>query len=159
MDTKDQWGRTSRFSIDKKNFGRMKRTSLTAMGILGQFQRNVLLAVYQTINLRNVSINCIYVNYVNCKSVGHLAKVCYKNKNHYVSVEEYYEFINMFKIERVVEDSKPIMIKVQIEKKEIEMEIDSGARVSILPKEVYETILSHVKLEHTNSKLKRIMGL
>lgn len=33
-----------------------------------------------------------------CKSVGHLAKICDKNKNYIVNVEENEEIINMCKV-------------------------------------------------------------
>ncbi|XP_050440039.1 radial spoke head protein 3 homolog B-like [Adelges cooleyi] len=60
------------------------------------------------------------------------------------------EVINMFKVEKVMHDSKPIMVKVLIEEKEIEMKVDSGAGVSILPKDVYDRTLPYVKLEQKN---------
>lgn len=73
--------------------------------------------------------------------------MCNTNKNNFLSVEENDEVINMFQVERIIEGNKPIMIKVFIERKEVEMEVDSGAGVSILPKEIYETVLPNIKLE------------
>lgn len=60
----------------------------------------------------------------------------------------------MFKIERIIRDTKPFMKKVYIERKEVDMEVDSGTSKSTYHKYVYEIILLNIKLKCINITLK-----
>lgn len=87
-----------------------------------------------------------------CKTKGHLAKVCksrksnYKVKsNNYVSSEETQElsmdFVNMFNLSKI-NFCKPFIIKMLVNGVPLEMELDTGAGVSVLPEGILKNKLT-----------------
>lgn len=109
--------------------------------------------------------NCRYKQYICkvCKKKGHLATVCkYNKQTHGVNVVnsdkvEQEEIIDMFHLDNT-EIVKPIYILLEIESIPIQMEIDSGAGVSILPEHVYLSKFCNIKLLPTLVKLRAYDG-
>ncbi|XP_023248186.1 uncharacterized protein K02A2.6-like [Copidosoma floridanum] len=111
---------------------------------------------------------CRYKSYKckGCHEVGHLVKVCKnKNSNNFVEEEErddasnsdesFSDIYNVKYVVKVTRREPPVEVEVTIAKRKVLMEIDSGAALSVIPIDVYESRLSHCKLE----KCDRILRL
>jgi hypothetical protein len=93
-----------------------------------------------------------------CKRVGHLAKVCRsKQTTNYIeqnseevedteTPESYLHTLGMHNVPTTNGCSNPVEITVNIDGKDIAMEVDTGAAMSIVPQDVYQSKLSHLEL-------------
>lgn len=114
-------------------------------------------------DLQNLNTKCRY-----CDNPGHLEKVCFKKqrdigsgKIHYVDVEDdnaesgndcsyllHFDYSDVNKI-----TVEPIIVKPKIAGVEIPMEVDTGAAVSIIPKETLDRYLKKYKLLYSDARL------
>lgn len=112
---------------------------------------------------RHLNTKCRY-----CGNPGHLEKVCFKKqrdigsgKIHYVDVKDdnaesgndcsyllHFDYSDVNKI-----TVEPIIVKPNIAGVEIPMEVDTGAAVSIIPKETLDRYLTKYKLLHRDARL------
>jgi len=118
----------------KKKNSSLKKQS-TAMGGEKTVKKNYDKACYVGGLTNHKFAECKYkqCKCKNCNTVGHLAKVCKTVKNHFVEVEN--EVIEMFQVKVKSENNcglSPVMIMVKVENASIEMEVDSGAGISIV---------------------------
>ncbi|XP_008180036.1 uncharacterized protein K02A2.6-like [Acyrthosiphon pisum] len=152
----------SREGAKKKNgYGSQKKLS-TTMGGEKTSKKNYDKACYVCGLTNHKFSECKYKQYKckNCNTVGHLAKVCKTVKNHFVEVEEN-KVMEMFQVEVKSENNcglSPVMIMVKIENVSIEMEVDSGAGISILPVEIVKEKLPHIHINSTVLKLRTYDG-
>ena len=107
-----------------------------------------------------------------CKNIGHYAAVCKtRSTGRKVKQEEAQYVDNVFEssddealgIHTTMSDGKeeksPIVVPVVIDGQHCEMQLDTGASVSIMPRALYEKYFSHYILASTNTKLKAYNGL
>ena len=120
-----------------------------------------------------------------CGKSGHIARMC-RNKGkvqrrtfqqsrnsretHAISEESesqsdsevtgHFNVVNWLRVDllRKTRENKPMLIKVTMEGKGLEMEVDTGAAVSILPYREYERSFSHLALKPSRVKLKTYSG-
>lgn len=100
-----------------------------------------------------------------CKKVGHLAKVCRCNQNNYVEQEqsevknpsESFDFMDMYFINQN-NKVEPIKVNILVNNKHLQMEIDTGAGISVIPANVYESNFKNCELKATNVRLRSYNG-
>ncbi|XP_019858297.1 PREDICTED: uncharacterized protein K02A2.6-like isoform X2 [Amphimedon queenslandica] len=105
----------------------------------------------------------------NCSKLGHIAAVCRSNqgkkynrsqgKTHKVDEQadetsgESEDDLGVFQIQSISSHSPPIMISLKLNGQTIEMELDTGASVSLISEEVKDKYLPHVPLQPTHIRL------
>jgi len=141
----------------KNNYGSLKKESTTAGGEKTS-KKNNYNACYVCGLTNHKFAECKYKLYhcKNCNTIEHLAKVCKTGKNHFVEVKVN-KVMEMFQDEVESDNScrlNPITMVVKVENTLIEMEVDSGARISILPEEIVKDKLPHVQINPTILKLR-----
>ena len=109
----------------------------------------------------------------NCKKKGHIAKKCrnsefrgkkpeFKRKQaHYVeesdeNSDSESDVYSVFHVGNYKSD--PYKINVNVNSKDITMELDTGASVSLMSEDTYQEYKSKFKLEYTNVKLRTYLG-
>lgn len=93
-----------------------------------------------------------------CKKKGHIAKACKSKIINCVESETdtQVKFLEMLNIN--INKASPIYLKVKINGKILEMEVDTGAGCSCIPLKIYEKKFGKVKLEPTYVQLKTYTG-
>ena len=105
----------------------------------------------------------------NCSKLGHIAAVCRSNpgkkynrsqgKTHKVDEQadetsgESEDDLGVFQIQSISSHSPPIMISLKLNGQTIEMELDTGASLSLISEEVKDKYLPHVPLQPTHIRL------
>lgn len=162
-----------RTSKDNKNMGNERATTTTTRAGKQEPSTTNKAACFACGRSNHKFSECRYkeFNCNLCKTKGHLAKVCksrksnYKVKsNNYVNSEETQkmdslsmDFINMFSLNEV-NFCKPFIIKMLVNGVPLEMELDTGAGVSVLPDNILKEKLSVYKVQPTLVKLKAYDG-
>lgn len=162
-----------RTSKDNKNMGNERATTTTTRAGKQEPSTTNKAACFACGRSNHKISECRYkeFNCNLCKTKGHLAKVCksrksnYKVKsNNYVNSEETQkmdslsmDFINMFSLNEV-NFCKPFIIKMLVNGVPLEMELDTGAGVSVLPHNILKEKLSVYKVQPTLVKLKAYDG-
>lgn len=104
---------------------------------------------------------CWYKNFVcrNCSKVGHLEKMCTAAQSKRTnavecsdedSEHEVYYFVNM--------THSSFDVNIQVEGKPLNMLIDTGAAVSVVPEHVYDSHFAHITCQPTRVKLRTYTG-
>lgn len=101
----------------------------------------------------HVFAKCKYKNYSckNCKKVGHLATVCTASKNNYAEVEQSAE---MYFVASSNNSLDPLTINLSINDRQLEMELDSGARRSVIPEKIFLKHFNTIRLQPTSTQLR-----
>lgn len=103
----------------------------------------------------HAAINCRFKNYVcnRCHVRGHLKKVCPKRNVYSLDVnnDDVNNEIDIFEFS--FEGSKPLLIDVLVNDYPMTMQIDTGAGVSAISKQIYENKFSELELVPTNNCL------
>lgn len=104
---------------------------------------------------------CWYKNFVcrNCSKVGHLEKMCTAAQSKRTnavecsdedSEHEVYHFVNM--------THSSFDVNIQVEGKPLNMLIDTGAAVTVVPEHVYDSHFAHITCQPTRVKLRTYTG-
>ena len=98
-----------------------------------------------------------------CKRKGHLSTVCCKKQTkagvHVLSDTDDSSTDNESKVYRInVDNNKPITVDVLINHKKVNMEIDTGAKLSIISRVVYDKLPDKPELQHSETVLKTYSG-
>lgn len=110
---------------------------------------------------RFISTVCRY-----CSKKGHIEKACLSKKREHKSVKYFKESSDpdpdmepLFHINKL-ENGKcdPILLQPKIEGKTIEMELDTGSAVTLIPHSIYKELFCHVPLHETTIRLKSYAG-
>lgn len=88
------------------------------------------------------------VRYHKCQKSGHISKNCYENKANHLVLGN----LNS------INGSKPLTIVINIENKNVEMELDSGASISVMSYFDYNKYFSHLQIIESNNTVKVITG-
>ena len=98
-----------------------------------------------------------------CKIKGHLSAVCRKKQKkagvHVLSDTDDSSTDNESEVYRInVDNNKPITVDVLINHKKVNMEIDTGAKLSIISRVVYDKLPDKPELQHSETVLKTYSG-
>ena len=98
-----------------------------------------------------------------CKIKGHLSTVCRKKQTkagvHVLSDTDDNSTDNESEVYRInVDNNKPITVDVLINHKKVNMEIDTGAKLSIISRVVYDKLPDKPELQHSETILKTYSG-
>ncbi|KAJ8021906.1 hypothetical protein HOLleu_39239 [Holothuria leucospilota] len=123
----------------------------------------------------HIAKDCKYKGYKcnNCGKVGHLAKVCrskHKSSNRPTNfvdtdtddytnagpVEDPQDSLGLYTV--TSKGRNPFNVTVTIDGKPLEMEVDTGASMTIIPEEVYQKQFGHVPLQSTSLQFKTYSG-
>lgn len=112
---------------------------------------------------------CKYKTYKckKCQTVGHLASICKGKKTKFDTKEQHFlekveneEVVDMFQVNTTNENKieEPLLVRVKVDDTWLDMEVDSGAGVSVLPESIYFKKFSYSKLNKTPILLKTYNG-
>ena len=85
---------------------------------------------------------------MNARKKGHIASVCSSSKNVLIVTDSPYE--ELFRIPSTTKDG--ICVTMNIERKDVSMQVDTGCGVSIVPYSVYKKFSDNVTLEICNTR-------
>lgn len=117
----------------------------------------------------HVAKHCKYQNYKcrNCKQKGHLANICTKQINQISNEEDIDELsedevdiLEMFSLQSTHKNErvKPSMVELFIDDNYIEMELDSGAGISVIPMAFFKKYFDKSRLCSSKVRLKCYNG-
>ena len=89
-----------------------------------------------------------------CSQKGHIASVCNSSKNVHIMTDSSNE--ELFRISSTTKDG--IFVTMNIEGKDVSMQVDTGCGVSIVPYSVYKKFSDNVTLETCNTRLHTYTG-
>lgn len=115
---------------------------------------------------KHKSISCKYRTYVcnKCNKTGHLAHVCKPRAaktHHFIEANDENENmkeVSMYSLKVEVKENDPIKIPVELNGIVLQMEVDSGAGVSVISKQCFEEKFSRWKIQPTNIRLRGYGG-
>lgn len=124
---------------------------------------------------RHAANNCPFIRAKchGCGKRGHLKKVCRQSKASQSTKDQPLNAMQADSSEESDEDGdptvplfsvgtksdrKPIMVDLEIDNREVSMELDTGSAVSVMSETTYTKLLSHVSLEKTPLKLHTFTG-
>ena len=116
-------------------------------------------------NTEHNSSECKYKKYWcdACGKVGHLKKVCHSKKSkdaRYIEAasncDEMHDSLGFFTIRE--QDAQAATVTMTVEGKELVLEVDTGASVTVIPNKMFKEKLGHLKLRPASTSLKTYTG-
>ena len=131
----------------------VEKRVILAEGVPGRSHRNLL----------NVPVNQAPRVVIKQDSpLLNLVRKAYNQRKHMVEEYESYESgsdkESIWALNHVGSNREAILVKVNIEGKEIPLELDTGSNVSIMPSYMYNEQFCHLELEHTSAEFEGYFG-
>ena len=122
----------------------------------------VLVIIVGTLNITVLSVNIRNIGVMHGK-VGHLKKVCRSKESkdaRYIDTAsncgEIHDSLGFFTIRE--HDAQAAIVTMTVEGKELVLEVDTGASVTVIPNKLFKEKLGHLKLKPSSTSLKTYTG-